>query len=253
MKKYYHGHESVYKRLKKENKTSWNEREESTNKSFDSPELLDLLGMVLKDIDLTEKTPLKALDLGCGTGHVSHFLADAGFYTHGIDVSPTAIEMAKKIAEENNLGNSTFEVGDIVELQNPDQCYDLIVDAHCLHCIVFDDDRRKALSNINALLKPGGLFVVQTMTFMPEMIADLGIFHNRKFDEDFILWHKTGKELYGSSKEFDGEWYMPQRRIFPKDVVREELSAAKFSIKWGRLNIDIENKGSTFSALCIKN
>src|SRR3972149_11348435 len=45
----------------------------------------------------------KALDLCCGAGTNTVYLAEKGFEVTGMDISPTAIEYAKKKAEKTKL------------------------------------------------------------------------------------------------------------------------------------------------------
>src|SRR5687767_2872810 len=53
------------------------------------------------------------LDVGCGEAAVSLHLAERGFTTVGLDLSPTAIELAKAEAAKRGLANASFEVADI--------------------------------------------------------------------------------------------------------------------------------------------
>ena len=47
-------------------------------------------------VDSGKVKPCKTIDLGCGTGNYSIYLASLGFEVTGIDISTTAIEIAKK-------------------------------------------------------------------------------------------------------------------------------------------------------------
>lgn len=53
------------------------------------------------------------LDAGCGEGAISLALAQRGHTTVGLDMSPTAIELARRDADRHGLANSTFAVADI--------------------------------------------------------------------------------------------------------------------------------------------
>src|ERR1700742_966498 len=53
------------------------------------------------------------LDVGCGWGAVSLFLAERGVTTVALDLSPTAIDLAKAEAAKRGLTNASFEVPDI--------------------------------------------------------------------------------------------------------------------------------------------
>ena len=53
------------------------------------------------------------LDVGCGEGAISLTLAELGHTCVGLDLSPTAIELARREAEKWGLTKATFEVADI--------------------------------------------------------------------------------------------------------------------------------------------
>src|SRR5258708_36547438 len=55
----------------------------------------------------------EVLDVGCGEAAVSLYLAERGYTTVGLDISPTAIELARTEAARRGLGNASFEVADI--------------------------------------------------------------------------------------------------------------------------------------------
>jgi 2-heptyl-1-hydroxyquinolin-4(1H)-one methyltransferase len=53
------------------------------------------------------------LDVGCGEAAISLAVAERGYTTVGLDLSPTAIGLARRQAEKRGLTNVTFEVADI--------------------------------------------------------------------------------------------------------------------------------------------
>jgi 2-heptyl-1-hydroxyquinolin-4(1H)-one methyltransferase len=53
------------------------------------------------------------LDVGCGEAAISLALAERGYTTVGLDLSPTAIDLARREAERRGLSNVSFEVADI--------------------------------------------------------------------------------------------------------------------------------------------
>lgn len=56
---------------------------------------------------------------GCGTGPGACFLAARGFQVDGIDISPTAIEIAKELAAQRRL-KINYAVSDVCKLPSMD-------------------------------------------------------------------------------------------------------------------------------------
>lgn len=98
----------------------------------------------------------RVLELGCGAGNVAASLAARGFDVTGIDISRTAVAWAT----ERAVPGARFGVGDVVD--GIDGTYDLVLDGHCLHCII-GEDRARLLANVRRALAPAGSFFVATM------------------------------------------------------------------------------------------
>ena len=75
------------------------------------------------------------LDVGCGEAAVSLYLAERGVTTVGLDLSPTAIELAKAEAAKRGLTNASFEVADISAFTGYDGRFGTIVDSTLFHSI----------------------------------------------------------------------------------------------------------------------
>ncbi|MFN8032097.1 MAG: class I SAM-dependent methyltransferase [Mycobacterium sp.] len=73
------------------------------------------------------------LDAGCGEAAVSMYLAERGFTTVGLDLSPTAIELARAEAARRGLINVTFDVADISDFGGYDGRFGTIVDSTLFH------------------------------------------------------------------------------------------------------------------------
>ncbi|MDP2807264.1 MAG: class I SAM-dependent methyltransferase, partial [bacterium] len=81
---------------------------------------------------------------------------------YGIDIAPTAIEWAKEKALKTNI-KAEFETGDVRDLGKwGDETFDIVIDGHCLHCII-GKDRAQMLKETYRVLKSGGLFYISTM------------------------------------------------------------------------------------------
>lgn len=75
------------------------------------------------------------LDVGCGEAAISLALAERGHNTVGLDLSPTAIDLARREAARRGLTNATFEVADISSFTGYDGRFGTIVDSTLFHSI----------------------------------------------------------------------------------------------------------------------
>ena len=101
---------------------------------------------------------LTALDLGCGAGAQTCFLARMGFGTSGIDSSHEAINRCVKHAWDKSFaGTVGFQVADVCTVPIKDGFFDLVVDTACLQHVT-DADLGKAMREVHRVLKPGGRF-----------------------------------------------------------------------------------------------
>ncbi|MEW6556293.1 MAG: methyltransferase domain-containing protein [Elusimicrobiota bacterium] len=212
--KYYKYHERKYQSLRREGKKRW---QVSLIKPF--TEFLLFHRLLPKS---------KVLELGCGTGDISFSFARRGFEVTGVDISPTAIRMAKKRAKEKGL-KVKFVVGDVTKLKGfCDNYYDLVLDGHCLHCLVWQEDRQGFLKNSLRVLKPGGYLVVNTMAMPPRKYVD-------KYRNEFILQKGIQLDKNGRAWIVVGktQFALPIRYTGFKTALLKEIRNAGFRIrKW---------------------
>jgi SAM-dependent methyltransferase len=96
----------------------------------------------------------RVLDSGCGTGEHTLLAADRGAEAVGVDISPLAIEMARRKAAERGLA-ARFEVADALNLGSLGLTFDTIIDSGVFH--VFDDSQRsRYVTSLGSVLRPGG-------------------------------------------------------------------------------------------------
>ena len=108
------------------------------------------------------------LDMGCGTGVAARTIARRANFSGrvtGIDLSPYLVEAAKRLADEQGLGNQVeglgsqveFRSGDTRELDIPDGEFDAVV-AHTLVSHV--QEALTMLNEATRVIKPGGLIAI---------------------------------------------------------------------------------------------
>jgi ubiquinone/menaquinone biosynthesis C-methylase UbiE len=96
----------------------------------------------------------KVLDVGCGSGENSLFLAGQGLQVLGIDRVPAAIELARKKAAQRG-STATFEVADALSLGSLRKKFDTVLDCGLFH-VFSDDDRQRYLKSLAAVVKKQG-------------------------------------------------------------------------------------------------
>jgi len=156
-------------------------------------------------------TNLNILDLGCGVGKNSNYLAKLNNTVVGIDISSEAIRIAKERAEKLDI-KVQYQVSNIgSKYAFDDEYFDVVVDVISSNSLN-EKEREIYLSETKRVLKPGGYFFVRALRkegdknakFLltnspgPEKntykIKDLGLVE-RVFEEKEI------KEMYGKNFE----------------------------------------------------
>lgn len=92
-------------------------------------------------VDLIEAgriKPCRALDICCGTGTNTLYMARMGFDVTGIDISLQAIKMAKQKAKEAKV-KARFMVGNAVEVPFGNEEFDFVFDMGCFHHMFITD------------------------------------------------------------------------------------------------------------------
>jgi 2-polyprenyl-3-methyl-5-hydroxy-6-metoxy-1,4-benzoquinol methylase len=114
--------------------------------------------------------PGTAIDLGCGTGQNSIWLAQQGWIVTGLDIAADAIAGAREAAATAGV-EVDFSVADLREWQ-PDTTYDLVVSTYALPAR--GPGRRQALQAAAAAVAPGGTFLCSEFD---QSLADEGWMH----------------------------------------------------------------------------
>ena len=105
-------------------------------------------------------TCLHFLEMGCGAGPNLVWLAQKGLWVSGIDVSPTALELARRQLQRSGCADRVERLveGSVSEVPFPDATFDGIIEA-CVFQHLARPDRERAFGEVRRLLKPGGVFV----------------------------------------------------------------------------------------------
>jgi len=111
----------------------------------------------LDEIVAASDAPGKVLDIGCGGGTDSVFMAAQGWDVTALDFIPKALEMTQARAADQGLSVKTIEA-DITKWEPVDK-FDLVLDHGLLHNmdpVRYDDYRERVMQS----LAPGGQLVI---------------------------------------------------------------------------------------------
>ncbi|MDQ7781826.1 MAG: class I SAM-dependent methyltransferase [Desulfomonilaceae bacterium] len=168
MKTDYYLHDRHYQKLKESGKNG--------------NDLFGCLDEHKKELEFAFSSPLfkpgsRILELGCGTGDISLWLASQGHDVIGVDISTAAIHWAKEKAGETGM-RVKFVVSDVCHMKElDDDSFDVVIDSHCFHCII-GEDRSRFLKGARRVLVRGGLLYIATMCGDPNVALTPG----RHFD-----------------------------------------------------------------------
>jgi len=114
-------------------------------------------------IDMVTKWPIphcKALDIGCGSGTDSIWLAKQGFSVTGIDVSAIALEKAQQKASDAGV-QCEFLEADFPELKRKitGAPFGFVFDRGCFHSFDTGEEREKFAKNVAGHLKEDGIWL----------------------------------------------------------------------------------------------
>ena len=99
-----------------------------------------------------------ALDLGCGDGLVTRFLAERFKPSYGVDFAVGAIQKAAEDAARTG-SPARFAVADVTKPPFPDGSFSFLFDRGCFHTLP-RPLRRPYFEAMNVLLRPGGVLVL---------------------------------------------------------------------------------------------
>ncbi|WP_413882787.1 class I SAM-dependent methyltransferase [Candidatus Desulfatibia sp.] len=134
-------------------------------------------------------SPCKALDVGCGEGFYSIYLASNGFDVVGIDLSEHAIEHARRNAIKESV-DINFKAIDIADLNGLNERFDFVLEWSILHHIA-PSQRPSYVEGLAGVLNPKGMYLsVCFSDKAPEF----------KGDEQKVQISPVGTKLYYSSQ-----------------------------------------------------
>ena len=102
---------------------------------------------------LEKISPNDVLDMGCGSGINSNYIHEKGIAVIGVDISTTAIGLAKE-----RYPNVHFDLGDVLSLKI-EKKFDLVFDKGCFHVFNNKEEREMFAKSVRNLLSEDGVWL----------------------------------------------------------------------------------------------
>jgi cyclopropane fatty-acyl-phospholipid synthase-like methyltransferase len=151
--------------------------------------------------------PLRVLDVGCGYGRDSVFVAKSlGFRVLGIDISAKAIEMARENALKAGAKKAEFKVSDFRELNS---YFDVVLVSNLYHLLP-QSGRSDLSTHVTRLLGPNGTLFLNAISVNDKEHFGVGT----PVPGEEYTWIDNGKQIHLSTEA-------EMRRAFPALRIRE--------------------------------
>ena len=105
---------------------------------------------------------LDVLEIGCGLGEFSKYLALAGAHVTAADFSAVAVDHTRQLLEPLGSRNTSV-VADIQQLPFPDEAFDLVVSLETLEHV---PDPHRGLRELVRVTKGGGRLIITTPNYL---------------------------------------------------------------------------------------
>jgi SAM-dependent methyltransferase len=121
--------------------------------------------------------PGRALDLGCGEGGDSIWLAEQGWEVTGIDISATAVARARAEAARRGVGEKITWVAGDLSTWTPSDRYDLV--SACFFHSPVEFPRSRVLERMASAVTSGGHLLLVGHAVAPPWMTDHDGHHHR--------------------------------------------------------------------------
>jgi SAM-dependent methyltransferase len=195
----------------------------SAQRKYPNEELCRFVGRNFSHFTSGEKSSMRVLEVGCGSGSNLWMLAREGFDAFGVDLSRESLLLAERMLESYGVCAS-LSVGDMTQLEFDDEFFQVVVDVFSSYCL--DAEQAKLfISSVRRVLAPDGVF----FSYFPAKTSDAYSNHRpaRMLDSD------TLSGIYRPDSPFSGNHY-PFRFLHPLEY-EQMLVEAGFEVQYSEI------------------
>lgn len=167
-----------------------------------------------------------ALDIGCGLGRNTRWLAHQGYQALGVDISLFALSQAR---ERTSDANAMFLESDFLREAIPGGPFDVVYDSGCFHHLP-PHRRLSYLDALAACLKPGGLFGICTFAAgqMGSDADDLTLLKQGKLEGGIGYSADDLKAIFWALEPLDSRLLRPRQSADENAFTMDFLGASLF-------------------------
>ncbi len=174
---------------------------------------------LVKLIESGKVKPCKTIDVGCGEGFYSIYLASKGFDVLGIDLSGKAIGYARENAAKRGL-KIRFMRMDVSDLDKLNEKFDFVFEWTIMHHIM-PSKRKKYVEDVRRILNRGGKYLSVCFNEQSHHFGEPGK-KVRTVPDGARM--PSGTKLYFSSMDEIRELFRPYFRIMESRLIEWSIT-----------------------------
>lgn len=152
---------------------------------------------------------MRILEIGCGTGTTAIHHAPHVRRIYATDISERMLDIARRKAQEAGVDNITFAHGTLPNSTVGSESFDAVLGLNVIHLMT---NWRDVLTDVERVLKPGGVFVSSTECLghsfrrFAKLITPLGSRLGIMPDIAVMTEAELGSELFRTGMEIERQW-----------------------------------------------
>ncbi len=160
------------------------------------------------------------LELGCGTGQLSLFLARGKRTVCAVDLSLGSLLLGERFRKKNDISDVFFMRSDVFDLKFKKDSFDVVISNGVLH---HTKNPRQALKNLVEVLKPGGHIVLGLYHRYGRILTRLKQKLTKLVGKKIYFFDRTSRTMSSSAKKFawvEDQFFNPHESLhLPAEIM----------------------------------